>query len=128
MALYFHLQDAAVIAVTIYLACSGFLAHRRNTRSWDSLAARVGSGMFGRIFVAGLSQAVKANGIDEDFRAIITSRRGLWAVYKGAGVLLEMADYVERNCRSIDPAQLDSVRNDAMRSRVSALKALVFSV
>ena len=91
-------------------------------------AARIGRGVVGSIFVAGSSQALKAEVNDEDFRSKITSRRGLWAVYRGTGVLLEMADYVERTCTSIDPAQLDSVRNDAMWCRVFAWKALVFSV
>jgi hypothetical protein len=123
----FNLELSAVVVVTIYLGCSGFLAHRRNARSWDSLAARLGSGMAARIFVAGPWDASKTSAIDEIFRTEITSRRGLWAVFKGAGVVLEMADYAERSRSSIDPALLDSVRNDAMRSRVLALKALVFS-
>jgi hypothetical protein len=123
----FDLEWAVLVAVTVYLVWSGFLAHHRNARSWDSLVARLGSGTLAGIFVADRSEVVEASAIDEDFRSKITSRRGLWAVYKGAGVVLEMADYAERNRSSIDPALLDSVRNDAMRSRVIALKALVFS-
>jgi hypothetical protein len=125
--LLFNLQLAAVAVLIVYLGCSGFLAHRRNARSWDSLTARIGSGTIARVFVAGGSEAMKAGAIDEDLGSKIASRRGLWAVYKGAGVALEMADYAERSRSSIDPALLDSVRNDAMRSRVLALKALVFS-
>jgi len=124
--LSFDLQWAAVIIATAYLCGSGFIAHRRNARSWDSLVAKLANGMVARIFVAGPSEAMKAGAIDEDIRTKITSRRGLWAVFKGAGVVLEMADYAERTRSSIDPARLDSVRNDAMRSRVFALKALVF--
>lgn len=126
MTLLFDLQWAAVIIATAYLCCSGVIAHRRNARSWDSLVAKLANGMAARIFVAGPSEAMEAGASDEDFRTKITSRRGLWAVFKGAGVVLEMADYVERTRSSIDPALLDSVRNDAMRSRVFALKALVF--
>jgi hypothetical protein len=113
--------------VIVYLGCSGFLAHRRNERSWDSLAARLATGMVASIFVAGPSEAMRAGAIDEDFRSMITSRRGRWAAFKGAGVVLEMADYAERARSSIDPALLDSLRNDAMRSRLFALKSLVFS-
>lgn len=127
MTVLFDLQLAAVVVVTVYLGWSGWLAHRRNTRSWDSLVARMGRGMVASIFAAGSPEAMKAGAIDEDLRSKIKSRRGLWAVYKGAGVVLEMADYAERSRSSIDPALLDSVRNDAMRSRVLALKALVFS-
>ncbi len=126
MSLHFDLQWAVVVMVTVYLGCSGFLTHRRNARSWDSLAARLATGTVARIFVAGPPEAMRAGATDEDFRSLITSRRGLWAVFKGAGVVLEMADYAERTRSSIDPALLDSLRNDAMRSRVLALKALVF--
>jgi hypothetical protein len=122
----FYLQLAAVAVVAVYLGCSGFLAHRRNTRSWDSLVARLGNGKVANIFVASPSEGIKAGAIEEEFRSKIASRRGLWAVFKGAGVVLQMADYAERSRSPIDPALLNSVRNDAMRSRVSALKALVF--
>jgi hypothetical protein len=123
----FDFQLAAVAVVIVYLGCSGLLAHRRNARSWDSLATRLESGLVARIFVAGPSEAMKAGATDEDLNSKITSRRRLWAIYKGSGVVLEMADYAERSRSPIDPGLLDSVRNDAMRSRLLALKALVFS-
>jgi hypothetical protein len=79
------------------------------------------------IFTAGPPDAMKAAATDEDLRSTMKPRRGAWAVYKRSGVVLEMADYAERNCNSIDPVLLDTLRNDAMRSRLFALKALVFS-
>jgi hypothetical protein len=124
--LLFDLEWALLVVVIVYLGCSGFLAHRRNARSWNSLAAMLGTSMVARIFAAGPWDASKTSAIDEIFRTEITSRRGLWAVFKGAGVVLEMADYAERSRSPIDPAILDSARNDAMRSRVFALKALLF--
>lgn len=126
MTLLFDLEWAGLAVVIVYLGWSGLRAHRRNARSWDSLAALLGSGMAARIFAAGPWDASKTSPTDEVFRVEINSRRGLWAVFKGAGVALQMADYAERSRSPIDPALLDSVRNDAMRSRLLALKALVY--
>ena len=126
MTLLFDFQWAAIFIVSVYLVYSGVAAHRRMAQSWDSLAARLRKGNFVNIFVAGQSDAAGAGAYDEEFEARGTSRSGLWALFKGAGVVLEMADFAERASVPMDRAMLDSVRNDAMRSRVFALKALVF--
>jgi len=53
--------------------------------------------------------------------------RNLWSLFRSARLALEMADFAERNTGSgpteIEPLLLETVREDAMQVRVSALFA-----
>jgi hypothetical protein len=50
--------------------------------------------------------------------------KGLWVMYQNARVMLEMADYADRNCEGVDRLLLETLRSDAMQIRVCVLMAL----
>jgi hypothetical protein len=104
----------------LYLSYSGVLAHLRIARSWGSLSSTLRRGEVGEIFAT--AETVVARG--EPVQAALFSRSALRALYRGAGVSLEMADYAERNA-AIDPQLLEALRSDAMQLRLLALKRLL---
>jgi hypothetical protein len=111
------MQWALTVAATLYLSYFGVLAHRRNARSWDSLAARLRTGEVAEIFVA-----VKTA---DALRVRLSSRNGLQAAYRGAGIALEMADYAERRAMA-DRGLVNALREDGIAVRLLALKQLLF--
>ncbi|MFZ0339965.1 MAG: hypothetical protein WAL45_18195 [Terracidiphilus sp.] len=46
---------------------------------------------------------------------------GLWSMYVNAGVMLEIANFVDQNCTGVDPQVLEALRNDAMQIRTCSL-------
>jgi len=46
-------------------------------------------------------------------------------LYRDAGVVMEIADYAERNMRNLDKRLIEELRRDALCMRFSALRALV---
>ena len=119
------LQVAPLCAVTAYLLQCRVYMHRRNFQSWESLIGQMGAGS-GDLSEPFLSQ--------EDFDALKARLRedpkewrNLWSLFRSARLALEMADFAERNTGSgpteIEPLLLETVREDAMQVRVSALFA-----
>jgi hypothetical protein len=45
----------------------------------------------------------------------------LWSMYTNAGVMIEIADFVDQNCTGVDQELLTALRNDAMQIRSCAL-------
>jgi hypothetical protein len=101
---------------------------QRNLRSRESLLDRLGSypNAFGSDDRSTLAEQLAA----------ITGQLGqrphnisiLWAYFRCSGIALELIDHAERNIASggfsIDPAQLTSMRRDAIEIRISALASL----
>jgi hypothetical protein len=110
--LYPLFQIAACTMVAIYLGYCRSRLHERSMRSWDQIVGRLDP-RWAEWKSAGTS---------------VTSLNGLRALHNSAGVLMEMADYAERNCSAIDPKLLATLRNDAIEIRIHSLKALVRTV
>jgi hypothetical protein len=106
--LYPQFQIAACTMVAIYLGYSRTRLHARNMRSWEQIVGRLDPAWAAGKF-AGTS---------------VTNPSGLRALHRSAGAVMEMADYAERNCNSIDPKLLVALRNDAIQNRLHSLKAL----
>jgi hypothetical protein len=49
---------------------------------------------------------------------------GLWSMHVNAGVMLEIANFVDQNCAGVDRELLAALRNDAMQIRTCALVEL----
>ena len=92
----------------LYLVYSWVELRRRNQRSWPAIVSR-------------LSPAWNAAGN----YIVSPGSNKLWALYHDAGVLMELADYAERNDRNLDNRSIQELRGDALRMRFSALKAFV---
>jgi hypothetical protein len=103
------LQSLIVGGSTLYLCYCGVQAHRRSSRSWQQIAA-------------GLDSLEAANLDAASARSM--RRAELKAAYRMAGVALEMADYAERS-GDAEPGQIETLRSDAVRIRIEALKALL---
>lgn len=56
--------------------------------------------------------------------ANIGGARGLRALFKNAGVMLEIAEFAEKNCETVDQLLLQRLRSDALQIRRSALVVL----
>jgi len=120
-------QVAVCGALLAYLwQCRAYM-HRRNRTIWESLASKL------RSFSAagGHLPSTKAETLPESVKeSRQTSRdyRSLWMHFNRARVVLEMADFAERNSAPgpdfIDPVLLASVRSDAMQIRISTLAGL----
>jgi hypothetical protein len=51
--------------------------------------------------------------------------RNLRAIYREAGVMLELADYAERNGDPSETAMVKALRSDAVQIRIGVVKTLV---
>ncbi|WP_162601922.1 hypothetical protein [Occallatibacter savannae] len=89
---------------------------QRSARSWEMI-------------VAGLSAEARVQWSStpaaraEALAAIWMSRPE--TAFRDSGVLLEMADYAERNAVSRDAARLEEVRTAALRLRTAAMGAMM---
>ena len=118
------LQIVAVSLVVGYLAYLRISIGRRKGQSRESLVARLQSGWSGRrlsehfLWKEGLSSTP-----DETWEHI-QGTRGLWAMYKNAGVMLQIADYASRHAESVDPELLRTLRSDATQIRLCTLMTI----
>jgi hypothetical protein len=95
---------------------------RRNSASWESLLARLRPGWNARELAdLDFSSDESDRSIVEYWRRLWAAH-GLWAMYANAGVMLEIANYAARNCRSVDQELLADLRSDALEIRASVLK------
>ncbi len=117
------LQIAAVAGVALYFAGWRLDTFRRNHQSWESLLARLQHGwnlkeLSGHFpWKEGLCAAP-----DRTWNEI-GGLRGIWAMYKNAGIMLQMADLAARHSGTDDDL-LDRLRADATQIRMGALNAL----
>jgi sarcosine oxidase delta subunit len=119
------LQIGAVAPVAIYLGYWRATLSRRNKQSWETLIAKLRPDWSGRelsdhfLWKEGLTTTP-----DETWQHI-HGARGLWAMYKNAGVMQEMAEYAARNSDAVDPELIQTLRTDAAQIRICALNTLM---
>jgi len=118
------LQIASVAIVAIYLVRWRSALSRRNSQSWDALFARLTPGWTASALSDHFLSMEGLNSTPDETWEQIQGARGLRAMYRNAGVILEMADYAARNCESADLELLAALRSDATQIRVAVLKAL----
>jgi hypothetical protein len=90
------LQAATLLVVAVYLIHARMMLQRRNRRLWHDLAAQIEPSVI---------------------------KRGSLARFHLAGILLQMADYAERN--GADADSWTQLKNDAMALRMSTLLAMI---
>jgi hypothetical protein len=121
------LQIAAVVAVATYLVCWSAGLRRRNARSWDSLVTRLQPGWSARDLSVHFLSKEGLNTTPAETWERMQGFRGIRAMYRNAGVMLEMVDYAAQNSDpsgSIDRILLETLRSDAMQIRLGALRVL----
>jgi hypothetical protein len=102
--------------IAAYLAFSAAALHRRNQVSWESLSSRLDP--------AWLAPAMPVSE-SARFAVLATDRAARWSAFRNAGVLMQMADFADRNSSAIDPSVLASLRADAIRMRFAVLYSFV---
>jgi len=111
----------AALAV-VFLIRARAEARRRDAQTWAELVARLEPGWN----VEQLDECLD----DQDCAPArrweqFHGARGLYVMFRNAGVMLEMAEYAIRNgCGSVDRGLLAELRSDAMQIRVSVVLAL----
>jgi hypothetical protein len=90
----------------MYMVYSAAEQFRRNHRSWQAIVDRLSFD-----WNAGMDFGVPA--LEKP-----------WTAFRDAGVMMEMADYIERHAREFDATALDSLRVTALRLRFQSLRAL----
>jgi len=118
------LQISAVAAVAYYLSRWHRTVRRRNAQTWDSLLARLRPDWSARELSDHFLWKEGLSATPEDAWRRMEGPKGLWVMYQNARVMLEMADYADRNCEGVDRLLLETLRSDAMQIRVCVLMAL----
>ncbi len=117
-------QIGAVLSVAFFLGYCRARNRRRNQQSWDSLIARLSPDGSARnlsehfLWKEGLSTTP-----DETWTRI-KGPHGLWAIYRNAGIMQEMAEFAARNSDSVDPQLIQILRTDALQIRFCVLTTL----
>ena len=119
------LQVAIWSAVLAYLWQRHAYLRRRNRRSWTELADQLNS----VLTIDGNLSPWTAGRAASGKEGQTLDWRGAWRHLNEARLILEMADYAERNSTPmpawIDPILLVSVRSSAMQMRIAMLIVLV---
>jgi hypothetical protein len=122
------LQIAIVSALLVYFSKWRGNMRRRNVQSWDALLSQLRSDWSARELSEQFLWKEGLTATTDDIWQRLDGPRGLWAIYQNARVLLEMADYANRNTapgsQPIDPMILEALRSDAMQIRLCVLMAL----
>ena len=122
------LQIAIVSALLVYFAKWRRAMRRRNIQSWDGLLCQLRSDWSARELSSQFLWKEGLTATTDDIWQRLDGPRGLWAMYQNSRILLEMADYANRNMlpgsTPIDPMVLEAIRSDAMQIRLCVLMAL----
>src|SRR6266702_7945994 len=122
------LQIVIVSALLVYFVKWRRNMRRRNVQSWDGLLRQLRSDWSARELSEQFLWKEGLTATTDDIWQRLDGPRGLWAIYQNARVLLEMADYANRNAipgsDPIDPMVLEALRSDAMQIRLCVLMAL----
>jgi hypothetical protein len=118
------IQIAAVVPVVAYLGYVRASMQRRNHQSWDSLISRLKPDWTGRQLSDHFLWKEGLNSTPDETWNRIQGTRGLWAMFKNAGVLLEIAHYAACHSENIDPQLLQALHSDATQIRLCALTTL----
>lgn len=122
--LFALVQIAIFTGVAVYFAAWRSRMRRRGAQSWEALLSRLRPDWSARELS---DHFLWKEGIDaspEDAWRRMQGPRGLWVMFKNAGVMLEMADFAAKSDHSVDPVVLATLRSDAMQIRLCVLMAL----
>ena len=118
------LQCIAFAAVVAFLCTSRIRQRRKNVQSWDSLLARLRLDWSARELSDLCSPREGRKSSPGEKWSHIRGAHGLWAMYRNAGVMADMASYAIRNGSTLDPAVLAGLRTDAVMIRISILRTI----
>src|SRR5271166_5120719 len=118
------LQIAAIALVALYLGRWRRGVRRRNAQSWDSLLARLRPDWSARELSDHFLWKEGLSATPDDAWQRMEGPKGLWVMYQNARVMMEMADFADRNSDGVGREILETLRSDAMQIRLCVLMAL----
>jgi hypothetical protein len=99
--------------------------HRRNRRSWAALVARLQPGLGGAAPGTNLVVAIDRIFSRDEIETRAKSAHGRESMFHDAGVMLEMAEYAERNGGPEVASLVASLRDHALAIRLATAKSAV---
>ncbi len=118
------LQIVSFAAVAAYFGYWRVGIRRKNKQSWDSLLRRLRVDWSARELSDNFLWKDGVNATPEDAWQRMEGPKGLWVMYQNSRVMLEMADFANRNCEGVDRLLIETLRSDAMQIRVCVLMGL----
>ena len=118
------LEFSALGVVALYLVRWHSGVRKRNAQSWDSLLARLRPDWSARELSDHFLWKEGLDATPEDAWQRMKGPNGLWVMFQNARVMMEMAEYANRNSDSVDRVLLETLRSDAMQIRLFVLMAL----
>jgi len=116
-------QVAAVSLIALYFVCWRIRAHRRSHQSWEAMLVRLHHGWNAGALSEHFPWKEGLSASPDETWERIRGIHGLWAMYRNAGIMLELADFAARHIGA-DPALLNTLRSDATQIRLCALQAM----
>ena len=98
---------------------------RARVNTWDEIVSKLRTNDWG--FEEISDRYLYKSGINataNDIWPRIQGASGLWAMYRNAALLLQLADYAAQHGENVDEALLESLRADAFQIRLSVMTAL----
>lgn len=120
--LYSYLQIATFVLIAFCLGHWCVVQHDRSARTWDEIVARLQPDL--RKAAPGTSFAVAIDRLfsGDAIEAQAKSARGRRTMFHNAGVMLEMAEYAERNGGTETAPLIASLRSHAWAIRLATAK------
>jgi hypothetical protein len=118
------LEFSALAAVALYLVRWHSGIRKRNAQSWDSLLSRLRPDWSARELSEHFLWKEGLDATPEDAWQRMKGPNGLWVMFQNARVMMEMAEYAQRNSDNVDRVLLETLRSDAMQIRLCVLMAL----
>lgn len=116
------LQATVVAIAALYFFYLMITIHQRRKFVWELLTARIMPKNAGPLPLQQLSLDGWQTATWERWRSMQST--GLWSMYVNAGVMLEIANFVDQHCTGVDRELLAALQNDAMQIRTCSLMAL----
>ncbi|MGA8668931.1 MAG: hypothetical protein WB679_03615 [Terracidiphilus sp.] len=117
-----YLQIALFVSIAVYLGQWIAELHRRNARSWDAMVARLRLNSSKGGSSADLAAEMDRCFTSEEIAKRALTAQGRRAMFREAGVMLEMADYAERNGGAEIAPLVARLRSHALAIRMGTLK------
>ena len=118
------IQIVAIVAVAYYLCRWRRNVRRRNAQTWETLLAELRPDWSARELSEQFLWQEGVSTTPEDAWNRMEGPKGLWVMFKNAGVMMEMADYAAKNCEGVDQVLISTLHSDALQVRVCVLAAL----
>jgi hypothetical protein len=115
------IQIVVVLAIVAYFGHWQASMRRRNRQTWESLIARLNPTLNLRPLSEYFPWKEGLHASPDQAWDRIDGLRGLRAIYRNAGVMLEIANFASRHGENVDPVLLHDIHTDAAQIRICVL-------